>query len=149
MTGPKLTALILFCALSILFGFLLSVGIAGGTVALLVGCLAAAGTGALIWFATTGRIAFARGFLGLGCVLVVVPIITLGGLGEAFTDAAGQAIDPGEVVTDEELSTLALQSIFASAGLVFGLVVGLILILIGGLMHKRTAAPPPLPPSTD
>ncbi len=145
MSGPKLTAMILFGALALLFGFLFSVGIVGGIGAFLTGLIAAGGTCALIWFADTGKIAFARGFLALGAVFIVVPIVGLGGLGEQVGDAAVQAIGNETSLSEEEFSALAVQSIFASAGLVFGLIVGLILILIGGLMHRRPAPPPPPP----
>ncbi len=142
MTGPKFTALILFDSLAILFGFLLSVGIVGWVGAALVGLIASAGTGALIWFAETGRTAFARGFLALGAVFIVVPIVGLGGLGEQLGDAAVQAVEGEAALTEDEFNALALQSIFASAGLVFGLIVGMILVLIGGLMHRRPTSPP-------
>ncbi|MBF9044535.1 hypothetical protein HKCCE4037_14420 [Rhodobacterales bacterium HKCCE4037] len=149
MTGSKLTALIIFGALALLFGFILSVGIVGGFGAFAVGVICAAGTGALIWFADSGKIAVARGFLGLGAVLIVVPIVGFAGLGEQVSDAAVQAIGNEQTLTDEQLGTLAVQSIFASAGFAFGLIVGLILVLIGGLMHRRPANPPvpPTPPN--
>lgn len=142
MTGPKLTALILFGALALLFAFLLSVGLVGGFGAVLTGLLAAAGTAALIWYADTGKTAFARGFLALGAVFIVVPIVGLGGLGEQLGDAAVQAVEGEAALTEDEIGALALQSIFASAGLVFGLIVGMILVLIGGLMHRRPTSPP-------
>jgi hypothetical protein len=141
MNGPKLTALMLFGAFAFVFAVLFSIGIVGGIGAILTGLLAAAGTGALIWFAETGKIAFARGFLALGAVFIIVPVVALGGLGEQLGDAAVQAIDTETQLTEDEFNTLALQSIFASAGLVFGMIVGLILVLIGGLMHRRPTAP--------
>lgn len=139
MTGPKLTALILFCCLSLLFGVLLSIGIVGGLGSIPIGLLAAGATGALIWFAETGRTAFARGFMALGAVFIVVPVVGLGGLGDQLGNAAIQAVEADNTLSEEEISALALRSIFASAGLVFGVVVGLILVLIGGLMHRRSA----------
>lgn len=147
MTGPKLTALILFDALALLFGFLLSVGIVGWFGALLTAMLASAGTGALIWFADTDKTAFARGFLALGAVFIVVPVVGLAGLGEQWGDAAVQAVGTETTLSEEELSALTLRSVFATAGLAFGLLVGMILVLIGGLMHRRPATPPPLDPS--
>jgi hypothetical protein len=148
MTGPKLTALILFCALAFAFGVLFSIGITGGVGSVLTGVLAAAGTGALIWFAETGKTAFARGFLALGAVFIIVPLVALGGLGEQLGDAAVQAVDTETLLSEDEIGALALRSIFASAGLVFGLIVGMILVLIGGLMHRRpTSTPSPDTPN--
>ncbi|MEX3017072.1 hypothetical protein [Gymnodinialimonas hymeniacidonis] len=143
MSGPKLTALVLFCALALLFGFILSVGVVGGFGGFLTGVIAAAGTGAFIWFADIGKIAFARGFLALGAVFIVVPIVGLAGLGEQVGDVAVETLTTEQSLTEEQFNQLAITSIFASAGLIFGIVVGLILILIGGLMHKRPAPPAP------
>lgn len=138
MTGPKLTAMILFGVLSFLFGALFSVGLNGALSAALTGAVVAALTCAFIWFAQTGRHAFARGFLGLGAVFIVVPIAALAGLGELVSDTSIAAWEAGGLLTEQEATDLALSSIFASAGLIFGIVIGLILVLIGGLMHRRT-----------
>lgn len=139
MTGPKLTSLILFGALSFVFGFLFTVGLNGMFGGLATGVIVAGLTCAFIWFAKTGRHAFARGFLGLGAVFIIVPVAALAGFGEQVADGTLAAIQTGSSLTDEEASALFLSSIFASAGLVFGMIVGLVLVLIGGLMHRGPA----------
>ncbi|WP_224816863.1 hypothetical protein [Hasllibacter sp. MH4015] len=148
MSGPKLTAMILFGALALVFGFILSATIVGAFGGFLTGLIAAAGVCALIWFADLEKLAFARGFLGLGAVFIVVPIVGLAGLGEQVSEVAVQALETGESVTEDEFGAIAITSIFASAGLVLGMIIGLILILIGGLMHSRArkSAPPPINP---
>ena len=110
------------------------------------GAIVAALVCAFIWFAKTGRQAFARGFLGLGAVFIIVPVAALSGFGEQVTEASLTALQNGEGLTDEEASTLFLSSIFASAGLIFGMIVGLILVLIGGLMHRPAKVTPPQTP---
>lgn len=143
MSGPKLTAMILFGALSFVFGFLFTVGLNGAFGALATGAIVAGLTCAFIWFSTTGRHAFARGFLSLGAVFIIVPVAALVGFGEEVAEGTLTAIQNGGSLSEEEASALFLSSIFASAGLVFGIVVGLILVLIGGLMHRRTAPETP------
>lgn len=159
MTGPKLTAMILFGALSFVFGLLFAGPIVGAFGGLVTAFIVAVGTAALIYFAETGKQAFARGFLALGAVFIVVPVVGLAGLGEQVADVAVQAIEGENAVSEEEFGAIAVTSIFATAGLAFGFIVGLILVLIGGLMHRRpsTAAqlhqpsaatpPPPVPPT--
>ncbi|GAB5446965.1 hypothetical protein [Gymnodinialimonas sp.] len=145
MTGPKLTALILFGALSFAFGFLFTVGLNGAFGGLMTGVIVAALTCAFIWFANNGRHAFARGFLGLGAVFIIVPIAALAGFGEQVAEGTLTAIQNGSSLTEEEAGALFLSSIFASAGLVFGIIFGLILVLIGGLMHRSPASTPEAP----
>lgn len=148
MTGPKLTAMILFGALGFLFGFIFSIGLLGGFGALATGLIAAGATCTLIWFADTGKRAFARGFMALGAVFILVPVMALGGWAEQAGNVSLEALTNGTEFTEEQASEFVLTSIFASAGVIFGVVVGLILVLIGGLMHsgKRQVAPPPVPP---
>lgn len=136
MTGPKLTAMILFGALSFTFGAILSLGLNGALSAVATGAFVAALVCAFIWFAKTGRYAFARGFLGLGAVFIIVPIAAIAGLGELVSETSLTTWETGGVLTEEEASALFVSSIVASAGLVFGIVVGLVLVLIGGLMHR-------------
>lgn len=142
MAGPKLTAMILFGALALVFGFVLSATIVGTFGGALTGLIAAAGTGVLIRFAETGRTAFARGFLALGAIFIVVPVVGLAGLGEQVGEVATQALEGDRSLGEDEFGALALTSIFASVGLVFGMIFGLILILVGGLMHRRRVPPP-------
>lgn len=136
MTGPKLTALILFGILSLLFAFLFVIGLTSAMTAMLTGLISAAATCTLIWFAETGKRAFARGFLALGAVFVFVPVAGLGAWGEQIADTALVALESAEGLSDDAASSLAITSILASAGLVFGMVFGAILILIGALMHR-------------
>lgn len=140
MTGSRLTAMILFGTLGGVFGVLFTIGLNSAFAALATGVIVAGMIGAFIWFARSGHHAFARGFLGLGAVFIVVPVAALAGFGEQIADGSIAAIQSGVSMTEAEASALVLSSIFASAGLVFGMVVGLVLILIGGLMHRRPIA---------
>lgn len=137
MTGPKLTSMIVFGTLSFLFAILFTIGLNSGFGVIMTGLIVTALVCAFIWFAATGRQAFARGFLGLGAVFIIVPIAALAGFGEQLVDTTVTTWEAGGTLTEEEASTLFLSSIFASAGLIFGIIVGLILVLIGGLMHKQ------------
>lgn len=150
MTGPRLTAMILFGALAFVFAFLFAVGLVGGLGALITGLVAAGATGALIHFVDpggSGKRAFGRGFMALGAVFILVPVASLGGWAEQAGDVTLQALTDGTRLTEEEASQFVLTSIFASAGVIFGMIIGLILVLIGGLMQsgKRNVAPPPVP----
>lgn len=142
MTGPKLTAMILFGSLSLLFGFTFTVGLNGAFGALATGVIAAGLTCAFIWYASIGRHAFARGFLSLGAVCIIVPVAALVGFGEQVADGTLTTLQDGGSLSEEEAGMLFVSSILASAGLVLGLIVGLILVLIGGLMHRRPAEAP-------
>jgi hypothetical protein len=140
MSGAKLTAMILFGALAFVFTYLFTVGLTSAATATLSGIVAAAATCALIWFAQTGKHAFARGFLALGAVFICVPVAGLGQWGEEFAASSLQAVETGAGLSDEDYSQFVLTSIFASAGVVLGLVVGAILVLIGALMHRKPRA---------
>ncbi|QXT39803.1 hypothetical protein [Gymnodinialimonas ceratoperidinii] len=142
MTGPKLFSMIIFGTLAFFFAFLFSIGLNNAFGSLATATIGAALTCAFIWFARSARHAFARGFLGLGAVFIIVPVAALAGFGEQISNGAMASLQSGTSMTEEETSALVLSSVFASAGLVFGLVVGLILILIGGLMHRNTTATP-------
>lgn len=142
MTGPKLTALIVFGTLSFVFGALFSIGLSGIISAVVTGAFVAALVCALIWFAKTGRHAFARGFLGLGAVFIIVPLAALIDLGEQIANDALPILQDASALSDQEAAILAMSeftvpSIVASAGIVFGMIVGLILVIIGGLMHLK------------
>ena len=142
MTGPKLTAIILFGVLSFAFGALFSLGLNGVLAAIIVGLIMAFGAGVFIYFAKTGRLAFARGFLALGTVCIVVPIAALAGLGEQVANGTLPVLQDTTVLTDHEAVTFTMTefvvpSLVASAGVVFGMLVGLILVIIGGLMHLK------------
>lgn len=141
MMGPKRTAMILFGALGGVFGALFAIGLNNAFGALATGVIAAGLTGTFIWFARTGHHAFARGFLGLGAVFIVIPFAVLAGFGAQVAEGSIAAIQSSANVTEEEATALFLSSIFVSAGLVFGIVVGVVLVLIGGLMHRRPPAP--------
>ncbi|WP_341863390.1 hypothetical protein [Gymnodinialimonas sp. 57CJ19] len=140
MTGPKLTSMIVFGTLSLLFGALFSVGLNGVGTAFLVGVIVAGATCAFIWFAKTGRQAFARGFIGLGAVFLIVPVAALSGLGDQLVETSTAVMENGGTFTDEDASMLFLSTLFASAGLLFGMFAGFILVLIGGLMHRNKPA---------
>lgn len=142
MTGPKLTSMIVFGALAFLFAILFTIGLNSAFGAIVTGVIVAALTCAFIWFAASGRQTFARGFLSLGAVFIIVPVAALAGFGEQVADTSLVAIQTGGSISEEEASALFLSSIFASAGLVFGIIIGLVLVLIGGLMH-RPAKPDP------
>ncbi|MBL4627695.1 MAG: hypothetical protein JKY00_06605 [Roseicyclus sp.] len=142
MTGPKLTAMILFGALAFVFGVAFTIGLNSYFGALVTGAIAAALTCTLIWFAQTGTQAFARGFLALGAVFIIVPIAALSGFGGQIAESTVTALETGEGWSEEFTSALFLTSILASAGLVFGIIVGLILVLIGGLMHRPVRPTP-------
>jgi len=142
--------MILFGALGFVFAFVFAVGLVGGVGALVTGLVAAAATCALIRFVDpegSSKRAFGRGFMALGAVFILVPVMALGGWAEQAGDASLQALTDGTHFTDEQASAFVLTSILASAGVIFGMVVGLILVLIGGLMQsgKRSVAPPDLP----
>ncbi|UWQ96008.1 hypothetical protein K3728_01830 [Rhodobacteraceae bacterium M385] len=137
MSGPKLTSMIVFGTLSLLFGALFSIGLNGVGTAFVVGVIVAGATCAFIWFAKTGRQAFARGFIGLGAVFLIVPVAALSGYGDQIADTSTAVMANGGAFTDEEASMLFLSTIFASAGLLFGMFAGFILVLIGGLMHRN------------
>lgn len=137
MSGPKLTSMIVFGTLSLLFGALFSIGLNGIGTAILVGAIVAGATCAFIWFAQTGRQAFARGFIGLGAVFLIVPVAALSGYGDQIAETSTAVMENGGTFTDEEASMLFLSTIFASAGLLFGMFAGFILVLIGGLMHRN------------
>lgn len=144
MTGPKLIAMILFGVLSFFFALMFSVGLNGMGAALVVGLLMAALTCGFIYFATTGRHAFARGFLGLGAVCIIVPIAALSGFGEQVAEGTLPALQTNGALSEEEASIFVVSSIVASAGVVFGMIIGLIFVVIGGLMHlnsTKTATP--------
>ena len=136
MTGPKLTAMIVFGLLSFVFGILFTIGLNSTFTALMVGAIVAGLTCAFIYFAKLGRHAFARGFLGLGAVFIVIPVLALVGLGEEVATGTLTSLQTNGTLSEEEASALFLSSIFASAGLVFGMIVGFILVLIGGLVHR-------------
>lgn len=142
MTGPKFTSMIVFGTLSFLSAIMFTIGLNSGFGAVVTGIIVAALVCAFIWFAASGRQAFARGFLGLGAVFIIVPIAALAGFGEQVAEGSLTALQNGESMTEDEASMLIVSSIFASAGLVFGLFVGLILVLIGGLMHKGSTPEP-------
>lgn len=141
MTGPKLTAMIIFGTLAFLFAILFTIGLISGFGAIATGAIVAALTCAFIFYAQTGKHGFARGFLALGAVFIVVPIAALSGLGEQVADASLTIINPDEDLTEDAANALFLSTLFASAGLVFGIIVGLILVLIGGLMHRPATTP--------
>lgn len=140
MSGPKLTAMIVFGTLSFLFAILFSLGLNGTFEAVATGIVVTALVCVFIWFAKTRRHAFARGFLGLGAVCIIVPFAALAGFGEQVAEESLTALQTGQILSEDEVSLLMISSIFASAGLVFGLIVGLILVLIGGLMHRPEKA---------
>ena len=140
MTGPKLFSMIIFGTLAFFFAFLFTIGLNSAFGSLATATVCAALTCAFIWFAHSARHAFARGFLGLGAVFIIVPIAALAGFGEQISNGAMASLQTGTSMTEEETSALVLSSVFASAGLIFGLIVGLILILIGGLMHRTSNA---------
>lgn len=144
MTGPKLTSMILFGALAFVFGILFTIGLNTTFGAIATGVIVAGATCAFIWFARTGRQAFARGFLSLGAVFIIVPIAALAGFGEQVADSTLTALQSDVGLSEDEAASLFLSSVFASAGLVFGMIIGLILVLIGGLMHRtqKTEAQP-------
>ncbi|MBY4894488.1 hypothetical protein KUL25_17155 [Rhodobacteraceae bacterium N5(2021)] len=146
MTGPKLISMILFGTLAWMFGFLFTVGLSGASGGLLAGVIVAGLSCTFIWFASCGRHAFARGFLSLGAVFIIVPVAGMVGFGEQVAETSVAALQSGEGLTDEEASALFLSSIMAGAGLIFGIIVGLVLVLIGGLMHRRTVPTPDLAP---
>lgn len=137
MTGPKLTAMILFGCLAFLFTFLFTVGLTSGMTATLAAIVAAAATAVLIRYADTGKRAFARGFMALGAVFIFIPIAAFGAWGEQFANSSAQTLRAGETLSEEVYSELVVTSVFASAGLVMGLFVGAILVLIGALMHRQ------------
>lgn len=137
LTGPKLTSMIVFGVLTFAFGVLFTIGLNSTFGALMVGAIVAALTCAFIFFANTGRAAFARGFLGLGAVFIVIPVMALVGLGEQVAEGTLTSLQTNGTLSEEEAASLFLSSIMASAGLVFGMVVGFILLLIGGLMHRQ------------
>lgn len=141
MSGPKLTATVVFGTLSFVFGGLFTAGLNGVPVAIIVGLLMAAATATFIFFAGTGRHAFARGFLGLGVVFIVVPIAALAGLGQQVADGTLPVLQGTGQLTEDDAAWLFVSSIVASAGLIFGIVVGLLLVLIGGLMHRKRQPP--------
>lgn len=140
MTGPKLIAMIIFGTLAFLFGVLFTIGLNSAFGAIIGGVIVAALVCVFIWFAATGQQVFARGFLGLGAVFIIVPVAALLGFGEQMADSSLIALQSGEGFSDEEASALFLSSIFASAGIIFGIIVGLLLVLIGGLMHRTPQA---------
>jgi hypothetical protein len=142
MTGPKLFSMIIFGTLTFFFAYLFSIGLNNAFGSLVTAMVCAALTCAFIWFARSARHAFARGFLGLGAVFIIVPVAALAGFGEQISNGAIASLQTGTSLSEEETGALVLSSVFASAGLIFGWIVGLILILIGGLMH-RTATPAP------
>lgn len=137
MTGPKLISMILFGALTWVFGFIFTIGLNGAFSAIMTGTIVATLTCVFIWFAGTSQHAFARGFLGLGAVFIIVPVAALMGFGERLAETSLTALETSVALTEEESSALIVSSLLASAGLIFGIFVGLILVLIGGLMHRR------------
>lgn len=141
MTGSKLTAMIVFGVLSFAFAILFTIGLNSAFGAIVTGFIAAGLTCAFIYFATTGKQGFARGFLALGMVFIIVPIAALAGFGEQVAESSISFLEADGSFSEEETTALVLSSIFASAGLVFGIIVGLILVLIGGLMHRPAKAP--------
>lgn len=140
MTGPQLTSMIVFGTLSFLFAILFTIGLNSTFGAIATGAIVAAMTCAFIYFAQTGKQGFARGFLALGAVFIIVPIAALAGFGEQVTEASLTVLQPDVNLTEDEAAALFLSSIFASAGLVFGIIIGLILVLVGGLMHRPPQA---------
>ncbi len=140
MTGPKLTAMIVFGALSFLFAFLFTIGLNSAFGAIATGAIVAGLACAFIYFAKSIKQGFARGFLALGMVFIIVPIAALAGFGDQLAETV-LTVQDGIRITEDETATLMLQSAFATAGLVFGIIVGLILVLIGGLMHRPPNTP--------
>ena len=142
MTTHKLFALIIITLLTFAFAWLLSagvIGIAGGTIC---GIIVATASAALIYNASTGKRAYARGFLALGATFILVPFVNLFAIGDQVVSNL-PALSNGEQALQDEIF---LASFVASAGLIFGLVIGCILVAIGALMHlkPKTAIPPPL-----
>ena len=64
------------------------------------------------------------------------------GFGDQISETTLTALETGEGWSEEETGALIFSSILASAGLVFGAVVGAILVLIGGLMHRAPRVGP-------
>lgn len=137
LTGPKLVAMILFGFLAFAVTFLFSIGLTSGRTASLSGLVTAGLTSAAILLADDNRRAFARGILGLGAVFVLVPLAVVAQWGEDLATGATGGL------SDAERGEILAISVLFSAGLVFGLVAGGLLLLAGGLLHRRPARPTP------
>lgn len=135
MTGQKLTAMMIFGSLSFIFGILFSISLFGVIPSIFVGVFVAVLTAAFIFLAKTNRYAFARGFIGLGVVFLVVPMAAIAALGPSVADGTGR------MRLDDNWMTETAIVVVAFGGLVFGTIIGLVLVLIGGLMHRTPKSP--------
>ncbi len=102
--------------------------------AMAAGLVLAAMAGALIWVAGTDRRATARGIIAIGAAALTAP---LAGMQAFFNDFLYSIADETEFA--RRLDTFETDQAMGWSMVGVGVVCGLILMIVGGLMHRRTS----------
>ena len=132
--GPLILAI--FCALVCALCWVVVSELTTTTRAVLSGMTAAAATGVFIWFARTNRIAIGRGLIALGATAFAAPLAATQAATNDFLFTILADLD-----SPLQLNPFFDETIFFGWTLTaIGLGVAIVLIIIGGVMHRTPRA---------
>ncbi|OAN78958.1 hypothetical protein A8B78_00920 [Jannaschia sp. EhC01] len=128
--GPLI--LIVFCGLILALCWVVITTLTTPTRAIASGVALAATAGVFIWFAATNRFAIARGVIALGATAVAAPLAAIQAATNDFLFSAFANENPTPIWLEEFDEVMALGWTMSGVGAV----IGLILIIVGGVMHR-------------
>lgn len=134
MSSTRIVVLMAFCTVVLAICWFVISMMTGPGRAIAAAVIMTGLTGALIWPAATDRRAIARGIIAMGATAFAAPLAAIQAFQAEFLYAA---------LSDQELSGrfANFDQVFVTGWTLtaIGLVIGLVLMIAGGIMHRRTS----------